>query len=667
MRARGFTLIDVLVGSALVAVVFLGVFGVYRFGLRVLEQYQHRTVATALANEYMERARNLPYGNVGVQGGYPAGVFPLEETVVRNGFSYTIRPDVSYMADAADGLAAPDDACINDYKRVLFQVSWERTYPGEVRLVSDVVPKNEVEECEDQGGILRTRVFDALGSTVAAAQVQVRDVEGSLEDLCLTNAQGTCQLLLPASSPGASENYKMTVAKSGYSGAETFRSGDVYEGQTIATPETPHATVFEGQITEKSFAIDLLSAFQVTTATPPPELVGYWSFDEGSGQTAFDGSGNGNHGTLGFTSASEQSDPTWVLSQQGFGNALDFVDNVHNDSDHVRIPASASLDITNAVTIAMWINHGGLGGTHFMIWKKGAYTFMIGDDHKMNLILEGTSNPGVSACPEGHCSLTNLQGLGGSWHHIAVTWDGQDIRFYVDGVLDGVSQTDGLIETSNAIVEIGACEGGACDRWYKGKIDEVFLFNQALSPAQIADLMNRKIPGISLPFVPLEVKGTKVVGRDAAEQGILKYAKGHTTDGAGQKAIAELEWDSYTLSPDPAAGLDLLFTSPGPQPVALNPNTTQEVVLYLGSVHSLFLTVQDSADGEPVFAASVRLAKSGYDTTRFTDQNGKAVFSPLEGATYTMEVSAEGYEDFSDVVSVSGKTSRVVSLVRIEN
>ena len=71
------------------------------------------------------------------------------------------------------------------------------------------------------------------------------------------------------------------------------------------------------------------------------ELVGYWKFDEGSGTTAVDSSGQGNDGTL-------KGAPEWAVGQ--LGDALDF----DGSSDYVEVPHNPSLSITEAITIAAW-------------------------------------------------------------------------------------------------------------------------------------------------------------------------------------------------------------------------------------------------------------------------------------------------------------------------
>ena len=57
---NGFTLVEVLVGTFLILIVFLGIFGAYQLGLRVVGQSRNQIVATAIANQEIENIRNLP-------------------------------------------------------------------------------------------------------------------------------------------------------------------------------------------------------------------------------------------------------------------------------------------------------------------------------------------------------------------------------------------------------------------------------------------------------------------------------------------------------------------------------------------------------------------------------------------------------------------------------
>ncbi len=78
-------------------------------------------------------------------------------------------------------------------------------------------------------------------------------------------------------------------------------------------------------------------------------LAGYWNFDEGSGQNVYDATGYGNDGTLASSTDSSDEDPTWETGKVGGALEFDGVD------DYVKIPDSASLDITGAITIEFWV------------------------------------------------------------------------------------------------------------------------------------------------------------------------------------------------------------------------------------------------------------------------------------------------------------------------
>ncbi|MFQ6036693.1 MAG: hypothetical protein ACE5NM_12720, partial [Sedimentisphaerales bacterium] len=101
-----------------------------------------------------------------------------------------------------------------------------------------------------------------------------------------------------------------------------------------------------------SFVLALMVTASSTNADITTGLVGHWMFDEGSGTTAADLSGNGNHGNL-------QGDPRWVVGHIRGALHFDGVD------DWVEVPHHESLTVDNEVTVAAWINaerHAGPGG-----------------------------------------------------------------------------------------------------------------------------------------------------------------------------------------------------------------------------------------------------------------------------------------------------------------
>jgi hypothetical protein len=67
--------------------------------------------------------RNLPYELVGVKGGFPDGVLEAVTSTFQNNIEYTIETRVDYVVDPTDGIAAPEDNCPNDYKKVKVKFS----------------------------------------------------------------------------------------------------------------------------------------------------------------------------------------------------------------------------------------------------------------------------------------------------------------------------------------------------------------------------------------------------------------------------------------------------------------------------------------------------------------------------------------------------------------
>ena len=86
------------------------------------------------------------------------------------------------------------------------------------------------------------------------------------------------------------------------------------------------------------------------TIAAEPNLVGYWKFDEGTGATAYDSSGNNFNGTI--NGATWFNDPVqgWCLSFDGI-------------NDYVNIPNNTALNITRDITISAWVYFQTSGST----------------------------------------------------------------------------------------------------------------------------------------------------------------------------------------------------------------------------------------------------------------------------------------------------------------
>jgi hypothetical protein len=253
---KSFSLIEVLVFTFLALIIFFGIFGAYQLGMQVVGRSKNKITATAIANGEIEKIRNLSYGSIGVKGGFPDGVLEAATTTFSNNIEYRIETRVDYVVDSADGISLPDDDCPNDYKRLEIKVSWSGRFPGEVKLSTDVAPKNLAQECETLGGILSVSVFDAYGNMVSSPLIEVKDPATDQTLKTATPSEGKHYFSL------ATSTYKVVVSKSGYSSERTYGTDE------ITTPEKPHPMVLEGQLTETSFSIDKVSSFSVDTLSP---------------------------------------------------------------------------------------------------------------------------------------------------------------------------------------------------------------------------------------------------------------------------------------------------------------------------------------------------------------------------------------------------------------
>ncbi len=252
-KGAGFTLIEVLIASALTLIVFLGIFLAYQLGVRAIAQGRNKVVASAIASGEIEKIKNLSYSAIGLVGGFPDGVLEPIETKNMNGVDYTIEKRVDYVVDEADGISAPTDICPNDYKKIEVKVSWSGLLSGEVRLFTDITPDNLAEECSDGGGILLVQVSNDYGELIESPLIEVRNPETEEIIRTAVPSDGDYFFSLPA------DVYKVVVSKTGYSSSRTYGT------EEVANPEKSHLMVLDGRLTESSFSINELSTINVET------------------------------------------------------------------------------------------------------------------------------------------------------------------------------------------------------------------------------------------------------------------------------------------------------------------------------------------------------------------------------------------------------------------
>src|SRR3989344_2678826 len=251
----GFTLIESLIAVAIFAVVSVSIYLAYSNILDIFSaSYLNLTALSAIENE-LEIIRNMSYGDVGIQGGLPAGVLVAEKNIVLGEVDFVVKTLVRNVDDPFDGLqgGSPNDSTPADYKLIEVEVSCPaclRYIPA--KITTTVAPQG-LESVTNRGTLL-IQVINASGQPVAGAGVSVvnNNVSPAVNISDVTDISGTLKLIdVPVSNVG----YAITVSKSGYSIDRTYNPGDLAN----PNPLKPHATVVSQQVTQISFVIDRVS------------------------------------------------------------------------------------------------------------------------------------------------------------------------------------------------------------------------------------------------------------------------------------------------------------------------------------------------------------------------------------------------------------------------
>ncbi len=264
-------------------------------------------------------------------------------------------------------------------------------------------------------------------------------------------------------------------------------------------------------------------------------LVGHWSLDEADGTTASDASSNHANATLiGFPADNSQ----WTTGVNGGGLSM-------TASRTLSINSSANFN--NGLTFAAWIKFDQFG----TIISKGS-----GVAGWMNLQVyinhlwfgkDGATDLG---------SRTPALIFTGQWYHVAMTWTGQpessSVSFYINGALVGKDiQTNGvsLIADPNKPIILGP---------FTGNLDDVYIYNRALSAQEVVDLIS---PAPPIGLMASSVKTTEVALawdaiKDPATAALINYTiyrdgtkigTSTTNSYTDQTALANTKY-TYTIS-----------------------------------------------------------------------------------------------------------------------
>ncbi len=208
-----------------------------------------------------------------------------------------------------------------------------------------------------------------------------------------------------------------------------------------------------------------------------PYLVGHWKMNETSGNTVADSSGNGNNGTATGTS----------IADGVMGKSRNF----NGSSDYINIVSSSNLNIQGNLTLAAWIKTNSkpvtdywdiMGKTNGTSPWQG-YEFALNSNGSLS-IYTADSSTGSWSDDSGY-NLADEK-----WHLVVANLNNTMMQFYVDGQPKGFF-TKNIPASNSTNFTIGRTPYKS-GRFFRGNIDEVQIFNRALTSEEIKSLAQKR-------------------------------------------------------------------------------------------------------------------------------------------------------------------------------
>jgi hypothetical protein len=205
----------------------------------------------------------------------------------------------------------------------------------------------------------------------------------------------------------------------------------------------------------------------------PETVVATWLLDDGGGKAAVDSSKNAYEGKV--------TGGDWVAGK--FGKALKF----DGKTDNVEVPDAEGLDAVSQISVLCWISYDKEPPQNYCpVGKEPLYRFIIGKGASGHFVLATAVNGWYTAG-------TVASGAGmtiGEWHHLAGTYDGAKVRFFVDGTLagEGPQNIAGDVPDNAAAFTMAKSIAANVDS-FEGIVDEVAVFSVALSVDDIKTIM----------------------------------------------------------------------------------------------------------------------------------------------------------------------------------
>lgn len=455
----------------------------------------------------------------------------------------------------------------------------------------------------------------------AETQVTVNENEGTVSiGLRRTNGTSGTARVFYQTQDGSAES------GSDYLGSESS-SVTFADGQDFATIEIP--LIDNGDDDgEKSFGVSLFRVDGANQGEPRTAqvtivddesgsgLIGYWNLNEGSAGTVNDSSGLGNNGQA--ISFANGTGPTSDRPDTRFSNSGAF--SFNNGADYIDVGPNESLRLTEGTySQAAWIKptstddlyHGVIGyQAGNSVGTRYPFVYVRNDAIYAGFGTGGNTWKGVVA--DGVITI-------GTWNHVAVSFDGTTMQLFVNGEIVGTNSSFGgsLPPTDFAQLNIGRI-----NNQFIGQIDEVRMYDRAISGAEVAGL----ISGATLPpprvvgFFTTEVVAGGFVQPTTIER--LPDGRFLVAERAGIIKVTDTNGNTQVLL-DIRERVNTVGPDRGIMSIAIPPNFAQTRQLYVAYTYDPPEVQGRAGDGGPD-GEGARVARVG----RFTLNESFTVADP---------------------------------------
>jgi hypothetical protein len=245
-------------------------------------------------------------------------------------------------------------------------------------------------------------------------------------------------------------------------------SADLAQGTYTARVEQQDTAGNLGLSSANTFVIG--TSYRSTILTDNPRS--YWRLGETSATTAADQQGL-NPGT--YTGGVTLGQQGAIIGDSDTSASFDGVD------DYVTVPDSASLDLTNAATVELWVQRTKNAAYQVIFGKPGN-----GQSRFENYALWFNTSNGINAYFGNGTSYVAVgsAALDTNWHHVVTTYDNATARLYIDGTLQDSATSTVQLTPNTQPLNFGRAQG-TTSYMFGGKLDEVAVYNSVLSPTRI--------------------------------------------------------------------------------------------------------------------------------------------------------------------------------------